>query len=124
MPLPAISTTLVCIFRVLFPHTKEISHLDACQSLEKVATLEDYIPLLSHLLNACPNLDSLRVDFNPLLQRNKEDLPLCFDVLAKFRDWVFPRLPQETKAAVTIELTIGVPRQEYQVGSGVGCAWL
>ena len=56
-------------------------------------------PVLSHLLNSCPNLNTLDVKL-----AMQVDFSVVFDVVAKLRDSVLPRLPQ-TETVVVIQLS-------------------
>jgi len=74
-------------------------------------SLEEWTPLLSHIIDSCPKLLSLTVSFEP----SPEDFRFSYiDVVAKFRDSVFPRLPQETKTRVRVRLWVAMEALEYE----------
>jgi len=64
----------------------------------------DWTLLLSRMIDACPNLSDLTICF----------YHLDYDRVTQFRNEIFPRLPQETKAVVTIDYYGVLTRQEFE----------
>jgi len=98
--------------RARFPDTTEISivahsHNDAESDL---GNYDARTRLLSHLIDACPNLEKLDVLF--ALEDNGDISSL--DAMANFRDCVFPHLPEGTKAAVRVEFCLCMEREEFE----------
>lgn len=86
-----------------------------CWKENRCPTLEDFgwIRLLSHLIDACPNLTKLDVIFEP---DTTDDLySYHFEALIKFRDCVLPHLPTRTKTAVRIMFAFDVLRCYWDV---------
>ena len=61
------------LFSIRSPQTKSIK---MGGDLDQAATLKDWTPLLSHLLDACPNLEKLRVLFHLRKEARCGGLPL------------------------------------------------
>jgi len=95
-----------------FPRTKSITiYAPPTEKSVGEESLEEWIPLLSHIIDSCPDLD-LTVCF----KLSREDLlrSSYIDVVAKLRDSVFPRLPQETETEVWVRLTVTMQALEYE----------
>jgi len=88
--------------RASFPRVSEIYIANPSPHL-------DWTLLLSRMIDACPNLTSIWICF----YKNKVEDTL-FDVVTQFRDEIFPSLPQETKAVVTIDYDFITTRQEFE----------
>jgi len=74
-------------------------------------SLEGWTPLLNHIIASCPELTDLYVEF----ELSREDLlRSSLNVMAKFRDSVFPRLPQETETMVWVKLIVTMQTEEYE----------
>jgi len=71
----------------------------------------DLVPLLRHLIHACPCLEKLFVVFRPSQGFLR---PATIHSLLNLRNQVFPRLPQETKATVRIVYGGSATRDEYE----------
>jgi len=94
--------------RVLsYPEIKQIVIHAPCGDDEKsnLGEPEEWIPVLSHLMESCPNLKQLDVVFEPHTEG------INFERMAEFRDRVFPHLPQESKAIVRVVYCLYVERR-------------
>jgi len=67
----------------------------------------EWIPVLSHLLESCPNLKKLDVLFDPRTEG------VSFERMAEFGSRVFPHLPQRTKAVVSIVFWPCMERRDF-----------
>jgi len=68
---------------------------------------EEWVPVLSHLMESCPNLELLDVFMEPRTEG------INFERMAEFWSRVFPHLPHKPETGIRVVYWMGMERRDY-----------
>jgi len=79
------------------------------EGLSEFCDFEEWIPVLSHLIESYPNLKQLDILFEPHIGE------ISFEKMAEFINRVFPHLPQKSNTVVRVLYGLRLWRENYEV---------
>lgn len=103
-------------FRTEFPYAKKLVLFVPYTTIVGggYGMKEDLTRVFTHLIDVCPNLEEL-IALSETDDVPEEDREKCFNVLSGFHEYMFPRLPHETKVVVRIAISLSVSGGSYYV---------